>query len=507
MLKCFTIAMLLVLGASIAALRLHPAARKALLMREALTVDEVVSAQAFLGRCTEAALLPATLLGAACVVQAAWGERQEILWFQTPATWAVLLFAAVALLFVCIFRGTVSSGRRSLIERLPDTLAWKTTVLSLLLVCFFLPAYNLDFHPIDDDEYASIQASVAIAQHGIPKYGDDVWYTRSPLYHYMDGAIIRLFGANLWAMRLPSVLLGVATAFLIYHVGRKLLKSPWVGLGALCLYALHPFVIFSAHIARFYEMQQFFALLTVYCFCRGFVTEQSMRYRYATVAAFLCSVLSQELSVVIGFQLAAGYFIFAEKKEWREEVRFMIVSACALAVIILDLIVFQTRCLTHTEGVSPVVEATLHPQFANPLNFLSIFVAYSRLHLAVSALFLLGLPFALRKQNRAVPALYFMVISGVLFTNLLVTGDGLRYQYWLMPIWLLLGLYGPKAMLDWVEHIPGSHLGQGSPGCDLLCRGGAFVQPVADHGLVQFEAARRFHRGLPVCPREHAAGR
>ncbi len=215
----------------------------------------------------------------------------------------------------------------------------------------------------------------------------------------------------------------------------------------MVLYVLHPFLLFSAHIARFYQQQQLFALLSVYCFCRGFVGEQSMRFRYATVAVFLCCVLSQELSLAIGFQLAVAYYLFAQKKPWRDELRLLLVAGCALAIIAVDLVVFQTRCLTHLEGVSPVVEATLHPQFGNPLNFLSIFLAYSRLHLALSVLFLLGLPFALKNDNPHLGALYFFVISGAVFTNLLVTGDSLRYQYWLIPPWLLLAVNGPRALL------------------------------------------------------------
>jgi hypothetical protein len=116
-------------------------------------------------------------------------------------------------------------------------------------------------------------------------------------------------------------------------------------------------------------------------------------------------------------------------------------------------VVFQTRCLTHIEGVSPTVEATMYPQFANPLNFLSIFVAYSRLHIVVSALLILGLPFALRNRTRTVLAFYFILFSGAILTNLLITGDGLRYQYWLIPMWLLLGVYGLKAAVDYLDKV------------------------------------------------------
>lgn len=468
----------------------HAPTRRVLLARTPIPLDEATPARLFLARCTEVVLLPTTILGSAALVQAAWGERLETLWFYSGTTWAVLLAAAVAVMAMSGYR-LFFSPRDALsatavrveffFERLPASFAWKLILCWLLLLCFFLSAYGLDFHPIDDDEYASIEASVAIARTGVPQYSQDVWYTRSPAYHYLAGAIIKVFGENLWAMRLPGVFFGVATAWLTYHCGRRLLNSPWVGMGALCLYVVHPFMIYSAHIARFYQQQQFFALLTVYCFCRGFVMEQSMRFRYATLASFLCCVLSQELSLVLGFQLAVGYFLFAEKKPWRDEIRLLVVAGCALAIIATDLVVFQTRCLTHTEGVSPSVEATLHPQFANPLNFLSVFFAYSRLHLALSILFVFGLPFAFKNKNRYLLAIYFVVFSGALFANILVTGDSLRYQYWLIPMWLLLAVYGPQAMMAYLEEAMSP---EGSP------RGGSrhgWIKPAL--GATMFSAA------------------
>ena len=90
-------------------------------------------------------------------------------------------------------------------------------------------------------------------------------------------------------------------------------------MGALVLMTLHPFQIFTGHVIRFYQMQQFFALLTMFCFCKGFVTDQSQKWRYATIAAFLAAVLSQEISAVMGAPLAIGYLLFARDLGWRPE--------------------------------------------------------------------------------------------------------------------------------------------------------------------------------------------
>ncbi len=318
----------------------------------------------------------------------------------------------------------------------------------VLLFAFFLRAHKLDFQPLDDDEYASTQAILAIAETGIPHFVPDrVWYTRSPLFHYFVGGIAAVLGPNLWTMRLPCVLFGVATCWLTYLCGARLLKSPWIGMGAMLLMAIHPLEVYTSHVIRFYQMQQFLALLTVYFFCRGFVSSQSQVFRYLTVAAFLASVLSQEISAVMGISLLLGYLVFAEDNGAWANLKLVIVSCCALILIVLDYAVFQTRCMTRLEGMSPNLEASVQPHFWYPYNFLSLFLGYSRLHVLLSLFMLIGLPLVCRQRQRNTMAMYLMLFSGVVMTNLMVTHVSLRYQYWLFPLWILLSLEGLRAFV------------------------------------------------------------
>ena len=393
-------------------------------------------------------LLPIAVLSSAVLLEMAWAERHEALIFHYPQTWAWVLALAAAALACSHF--SRAAGRTSVtifLRALPGTKAWTFLLIGLLMAGGFLRAYQLDHQPLDDDEYASVQAILAIAEHGVPRYTDEVFYTRSPLYHYLTAAVVKLFGPSLWALRLPSVAFGVATALLIYLCGARLLRSRWLGLAALALYALHPFAINSAHLARFYQQQQFFMLLTIYGFVAGFVSGQSMRARYWMLAAFLGAVLSQEISVILGVPLALGYVLFAGRKPWRDEVKFLAAALCVLAVIAIDFAVFQTRCLTRTEGVSPHVEVSFGLNFSHPLNFLTTFLGSSRLHLVLSLLLVAGLPWALRRRDRQVVALYFLFFTGIVCTALLVTSTSPRYQYWLIPLWLLLGLHGLVALV------------------------------------------------------------
>ncbi len=402
-------------------------------------------------RTLTAMLLTATVtIGTGLLLECSWTERHEILWFMDGTAWSyVFPFAfwmalAVGLIDTVGRMGLTRTRERARIisqgiRDLPHSRIWFHLVLWGLLLGALVRGYKLDLQPLDDDEYASTQAVLAIMETGAPGFvPEDVFYTRSPFYHYVTAMVALPFGSNLWSFRLQSVAWGVGTAWLVYLCGSHLLGSRWVGFFGMLLVCLHPFEIFTGHVIRFYQMQQFFALLTIYCFCRGFVSDQSQRYRVATLIVFLVAVLSQEITVAMGPILVLGYILFAKDLGWSKNITLVIVSVVVVMFIGLDFIVFKTLCLTRTEGVSPSIEAAVKPHFWYPMNLFSMFIGYSRLHVVASFFFFAGLPLIWKEGNRNTLAFVAFLGLGILFTNVLVTNVSLRYMYWLFPVWMLL---------------------------------------------------------------------
>lgn len=400
------------------------------------------------------------------LVFVSWRERSESIWVDQGTGWSIslgLTISAMALVAVCsLAERTLSRGLRdgfrqmskSLVE-LPTSRFWPHLLIWITLLCIFLRAYKLDLQPLDDDEYASTQAVLAILETGTPEFeADGVYYTRSPLFHYITAAIAYPFGGNLWSLRLQSVGWSVATVWLTYLFGARLMGSRWVGAMAMLLMTIHPLEVFTGHVIRFYQIQQFFALWTMYMFCLGFVTQQRQAYRVGTIVLFAAAVLSQEITATMAIPMLLCYLVFAKDLGWRANARLFAVACMAVAIIAVDFLAFQTLCLTRTEGVSPSVEATVKPHFWQPYNLMSVFIGYSRLHVVLSAFLLLGAPFLWKAGNRNTIALLGFLLTGVLMTNLLVTNVSLRYQYWLIPAWILLGVesirQGVLMLSSWV---------------------------------------------------------
>jgi hypothetical protein len=153
---------------------------------------------------------------AGVLLRSAMLERSEAMFWRFPAVPLLLLvFGAIgAVLAVGLQTRRPNQAEREALEQKPGRSAanrtrnwfWHLLVGLAVALCFVLRAWQIDTQPPDEDEYVSIQASLAIAKTGVPAFQEDVWYTRSPAYHYLAGAVAALTGSNIYGLRLLSVL-------------------------------------------------------------------------------------------------------------------------------------------------------------------------------------------------------------------------------------------------------------------------------------------------------------
>jgi mannosyltransferase len=86
-----------------------------------------------------------------------------------------------------------------------------------------------------------------------------------PLYYAWMAVWIRLFGDSPWSLRLPSVLFGGLSVWLIYLMARRMAGEA-VGLLSAFLLGISPFLIWYSQDARMYSMECLAAVSAVFCF-------------------------------------------------------------------------------------------------------------------------------------------------------------------------------------------------------------------------------------------------
>ncbi|MGJ8726057.1 MAG: ArnT family glycosyltransferase [Roseibacillus sp.] len=393
-----------------------------------------------------------TLLALAVFLKFSFLERSEYLFFRT-GWWALLVLA------ISLFGGTILAFWKTPKAAPKFTIPAWLTLTFLLVLCLIPRAYRMMEQPIDDDEYASIQAVVSITETGLPEIGDGIWYSRSPGYHYLAGLFAKVFGANLWVLRMLTVLTSLATGWVVWRMAHTYCHSRWVAVAATFFFAVHPFLIFTGHIARFYQQQQLFLLLLIDFFIRGFIVANNPRWRVWAIFCFGLAVLSQEISISFVPILVVLYVLFGKDVNWKWEVKAVLALMVTGAAIAIDILLFQMKCMTRPVGISPNVEATIAPNFWELGNLFALFIGYSRLHIALSVFWLVSLIYALRAGYRRLIVLHVSLLAGVLFLNLLITSPSFRYQYTLIALWVLLGCHGMWVFFEYLKRWTGNQRG------------------------------------------------
>lgn len=115
------------------------------------------------------------------------------------------------------------------------------------------------------------------------------WYDlHPPGYHILLWGWTQLFGWSEISLRMPSVLMGVATIGVVYLIGRELVSRK-VGLIAGWLVAINPLLLYYSQEARMYQMATFGVALHFYYFVRLI---QGKRCTYGLILSSLIVLLS-----------------------------------------------------------------------------------------------------------------------------------------------------------------------------------------------------------------------
>lgn len=120
-----------------------------------------------------------------------------------------------------------------------------------------------------------------------------------PLYFSILWGWIRIFGSSEIALRIPSVVFGIGTIFLIFLIGKKLI-SPNLGIMSAMLLATNSLHIYYSQEARMYSFAAFAAALNFYYFL-GVLSNTPPRWSlgWILVLSNLLVLLSDYLAYLI----------------------------------------------------------------------------------------------------------------------------------------------------------------------------------------------------------------
>ena len=388
--------------------------------------------------------------------------------FYSRELWIGILIASSCLTITLLFQvrsmlanppkpvpGEMSSGtgQTSVWQRRRTLVLVAVAVITLLGA--FLRLWALGFQGFHSDEFASMEAAMGIVRTGAPEYLTGIWYSRSPLYHYLVALFIAIFGNSPAIGRLPAALFGIALIPFGYKFCKDILGRPGIGLLFASLIAFNPWIIFVSRNVRYYQQGQFLVLLSLYFFIKGFIKDNQPRYQILAFVTFMATCLTIEVGVLLLPSFCLCYLFVGPRYSVRQRWSHFFGLAALLSIVLLDVGVFTIMCLTPFVGIGETCRSIISLHYSDlPYFSTAFFAGDGRLNVIFAAFFFLGVPFWMARKNRMMVFLSSYVLIALVVTSLFVMQIATRYSYHIYPLLMLLAVIAAvdifKTMADLV---------------------------------------------------------
>lgn len=226
----------------------------------------------------------------------------------------LLSFAAFFLLLLSSVRAPKASAPAPL-GLFPDlSKAWIVALIAAIAVAVALRFWGLDARGMSHPELYTPGLNLPEGlsdpppRHSLAETaGYHFFWEPHPFGYYLaKWAWVKAAGTSLFAIRLPEAILGVASVYLTYRVGRLAFDGR-VGVVAAALMAVHGMHVYWSQMARMYVPGAFFGLVATWM-----LLELARRERPspALEAAYVAAIAASALSVEFTWPLLAGHLLW-----------------------------------------------------------------------------------------------------------------------------------------------------------------------------------------------------
>ncbi len=346
---------------------------------------------------------------------------------------------------------------------------WKnilTFVFLVLLVAagFYLRIRNLGYLSFWGDDGHTVIGTLSILKNGYPLLPSGFVLFHSILDYYLNVIPVLIFGPTEFAFRLTSVVFGCSTIVLIYFAGKEI-ANKFTGFLAATVIAFSTWYIHFSREARYFSVLQFFFLISIYFFYKGFVKEQRP-FKILAVIFFILAPLVHGNAFFLILAFVALIFLKGRKFFRRNTlIPFVIILVLYLLQILNQVFFWRVgrSFYTQGEGVGGLVGAYLRlpdPYYFKILNmmFPSMFIVFI---IGLGVFIGLSIFMSLKKscsfsdlylnENEIVAGrtrfpfniflLYFVFTLSVIIISFGQMYNQHRYIYFLMPLFVLIFAY------------------------------------------------------------------
>ncbi|MDD6797253.1 MAG: glycosyltransferase family 39 protein [Clostridia bacterium] len=238
-------------------------------------------------------------------------------------------------------------------------ITYKIALAVILFIGCFIRLYQLDsipggIHP--DEAYAAYNA------YSMVNYGIDTFGYHNPVYFiawgggmnvlnsYLMMPMIKIFGMNLWTIRLPQALISCLTIFVFYLLVKKLYNNRNIALFAVFLLAINPWHIMMTRNNIESGLLPAFFIFGFYFFVKGL---DNSKWLYASAVSYgLCLYAYAVIWPILPFIILLQTIYCIRYKKIKISDIHLWMSALVLVIMAVPLLLFMLINYGYIEEIS-----------------------------------------------------------------------------------------------------------------------------------------------------------
>ena len=201
----------------------------------------------------------------------------------------------------------------------------------------FFMLSGLDRQPLADfDEGIHASVSLEMVQSGdwfSPTLAGQPYFRKPPLKLWLTAWLFRERGLDLWSVRLPSALSGIALAFLVGLWVRQWSGSRWQGLiSGLAVASMRPIYFHAFRTGEMDGLLCFFVTATLYCWWSARYGRRPLRWMILLGAALGLGFMSKSVAALVPL-LVIGFDLLLKNEGRRPGIRSWAAAGATFVVI------------------------------------------------------------------------------------------------------------------------------------------------------------------------------
>ena len=226
-------------------------------------------------------------------------------------------------------------------------------LIVILLLAAALRLFALDKYPVglNADEAALGYNAYSLLLTGKDEHGvswplvfrsfDDY---KPPLYVYLDIPFVKLFGLNIWSVRLPSALLGIATVYFVYllvsslHLFSDQKKDRFLALASAFFLAVSPWHLHFSRGAWEVNVSTFLLVMGSYFFVKGLAKP---RHFLVFALSFALSLYTYHSARIVAPLLMIALVLIYRRSLFAKKNLKGVLAAAILGLVLSAPIAFQ----------------------------------------------------------------------------------------------------------------------------------------------------------------------